>query len=173
MSDVDSCKIKRQFQMNLRIMYIMSHFKSLKWFWGELTHDVWVLQAEILGLEPIPCDGYEPSSNEEELLKHLAQTFHSHLDYWKCLHTLLMQNFKYMCNLLCLVHKLRNKYVLMEKKVLMYLPCRWICLGIDLALLFILPISADLVSLIPRGGKELFIHFLSFFLIEDCSKEIV
>lgn len=68
-----------------------------------------------------------------------------------------------MCSLLCLVHKLRNKYVLMEKKVLMYLPCRWICLGIDLALLFVLPISGDLVSLIPRGGKELFIHFLSFF----------
>lgn len=45
----------------------------------------------------------------------------------------------------------------------MYLPCRWICLGIELALLFILPISEDLVSLIPRGGKELFIHFLSFF----------
>lgn len=68
-----------------------------------------------------------------------------------------------MCSLLCLVHKLRNKYVLMEKKVLMYLPCRWICLGINLALLFILPVSEDLVSLIPWGGKELFIHFLSFF----------
>lgn len=45
-------------------------------------------------------------------------------------------------------------------------------LGIDLDLLFILPVSEDLVSLIASGGKELFTHFLSFFKLKIAARRL-
>lgn len=53
-----------------------------------------------------------------------------------------------MCNLLHLVHKLRNKYVLIEKTSNVFL-YGYICSRVVLVILLIIPNSEDLVSLIP------------------------